>query len=201
MKKLITTEGFIVDKQLVRKLGKVGILLSYYIDCYNFYADESGVFYRSRSDIRLVTSISDNSQKTYEVQLTELGLIQVTDGGGNQANRIQLFPDNIILCKANLRDDNAKLRCDKAKLRHAHANLRCDTANLRVNERILTDERTEIITDVPTDTQFTDVKRWIMNNNVPTSSIINQQFPEFLNKFEGNKTILLILYDFSNRIL
>ena len=178
MKKLITTEGFIADKQLVRKLGKVGILLSYYIDCYNFYADESGVFYRSRSDIRLVTSISDNSQKTYEVQLTELGLIQVTDGGGNQANRIQLFPDNIILCKANLRDDNAKLRCDKAKLRHAHANLRCYTANLRVNERILTDERTEIITDVPTDTQFTDVKRWIMNNNVPTSSIINQQFPE-----------------------
>ena len=178
MKKLITTEGFIVDKQLVRKLGKVGILLSYYIDCYNFYADESGVFYRSRSDIRLVTSISDNSQKTYEVQLSELGLIHVTDGGGNQANSIQLFPDNIILCKANLRDDNAKLRCDKAKLRHAHANLRCDTANLRVNERILTDERTEIITDVPTDTQFTDVKRWIMNNNVPTSSIINQQFPE-----------------------
>ena len=147
MNTLITTEGFITDKQLVRKLGRAGILLSYYIDCYKFYADESGVFYRSRSDIRLDTTISDNSQKTYETQLTELGLIQVKDGGGNQANRIQLFPDNVILCKANLRDDNAKLRCDKAKLRHAHAKLRCGTANLLMNERIPTNELTEEITN------------------------------------------------------
>ena len=77
MNTLITTEGFITDKQLVRKLGKAGILLSYYIDCYKFYSDQAGIFYRSRSDIRLATAISNNSQSTYETQLTELDLIQV----------------------------------------------------------------------------------------------------------------------------
>jgi hypothetical protein len=196
MNTLITTEGFITDKQLVRKLGRAGILLSYYIDCYKFYADESGVFYRSRSDIRLDTTISDNSQKTYETQLTELGLIQVKDGGGNQANRIQLFPDNVILCKANLRDDNAKLRCDKAKLRHAHAKLRCGTANLLVNERIPTNELTEEITDVqltPYEPSITlshfDIKniQTLSSGAIATSSIYSKLSPEDVEYYKNFK--------------
>ena len=197
MLKQITTEGFIADKQLVRKLGKVGILLSYYIDCYNFYADESGVFYRSREQIYTATSICANSQDDYEEKLIELGLIIVTEAPKRgDANRITIFPENIILYRDNapdkLSDTRAKARVAHAKLSASHANLNdahaevsashaemsVAHANLRVNERIPTDERTEITTDVPTDTQLTDVKRWILNNNVPTSSIINQQFPK-----------------------
>jgi len=97
MNKLITTEGFITDKQLVRKLGKAGILLSYYIDCYKFYADESGVFYRSRSDIKNDTSISYESQQVYEKQLVKLELLEITYGNIAQSNRIKLHPESIIL--------------------------------------------------------------------------------------------------------
>jgi len=190
MLKQITTEGFIVDKQLVRKLGKVGILLSYYIDCYKFYADESGVFYRTREHIQMDTSISPNPQRRDEKKLIELGLIVVTEAPKRgDANRITIFPENIILYRDNApakwSDTRAKARAAHAKLSESHANGidvhangRIAHANWNGNERIPTDERTEITTDVPTDTQLTDVKRWIRNNNFPTSSIIHSQFPD-----------------------
>jgi len=174
MNKLITTEGFIADKQLIRKLGKVGILLSYYIDCYNFYTDESGVFYRSRVDTRNDTNISYEAQQAYEKKLVKLGLLDITYGNVAQSNRIKLHPESIIL----YRDAQTTSVVAQTKTFMAQTDLVDAQTISLVNERIPTDERTEITTDVPTDTQLTDVKRWILNNNVPTSSIINQQFPE-----------------------
>ena len=156
--KQITTEGFIVDKQLVRKLGKVGILLSYYIDCYNFYADESGVFYRSRPDVKNDTDISIQSQITYEKKLVELGLLDITYGNVAQSNRIKLHPESIILYRnTHPTLDVARPTLDVARpsLDVAHPSLDDAQTILDVNERIPTDERTERITDVPTDTQLT----------------------------------------------
>ncbi len=188
MNKLITTEGFIADKQLIRKLGKVGILLSYYIDCYNFYTDESGVFYRSRVDTRNDTNISYEAQQAYEKKLVKLGLLDITYGNVAQSNRIKLHPESIILYRdAQTTSVVAQTKTFMAQTTSVVAQTKTfmaqtdlvDTQTISlVNERIPTDERTEITTDVPTDTQLTDVKRWILNNNVPTSSIINQQFPE-----------------------
>jgi hypothetical protein len=186
MKKNITTEGFIVDKQLVRKLGKVGILLSYYIDCYNFYADESGVFYRSRFDVRNDTDVSIQSQITYEKKLIELGLLDITYGNVAQSNRIKLHPESIILyrnthptldvARPSLDDAQTILDVTRPSLDVARPTLDDAQTILDVNERIPTDERTEITTDVPTDTQLTSYEpsKLLSNTdirNVQTASL------------------------------
>jgi len=152
MKKNITTEGFIVDKQLVRKLGKVGILLSYYIDCYNFYADESGIFYRSRIDTRNDTTISYEAQQAYEKKLVELGLLDITYGNVAQSNRIKLHPESIILYRdtqttsvvaqtKTFMAQTTSVAAQTKKRVTQTTSVMAQTISL-VNERIPTDERT-----------------------------------------------------------
>jgi len=183
MLKQITTEGFIVDKQLVRKLGKVGILLSYYIDCYKFYADESGVFYRSRTDIRNDTTISYEAQQAYEKKLVELGLLDITYGNVAQSNRIKLHPESIILYRdaqttsvvAQTKTFTAQTISVMAQTKTFMAQTKTfDTqTNSLVSQRIPTDKRTERTTDAPTDTQLTPYEMGITLSFAEINNIKN----------------------------
>jgi delta 1-pyrroline-5-carboxylate dehydrogenase len=199
MNKLITTEGFITDKQLVRKLGKAGILLSYYIDCYKFYADESGVFYRSRSDIKNDTSISYESQQVYEKQLVKLELLEITYGNIAQSNRIKLHPESIILYRnaqtTSVAAQTTSVAAQTDSVAAQTTSVAAQTISL-VNERTPTNEPTEEITDVqliPYEPSITlshfDIKniQTLSSGAIATSSIYSKLSPEDVEYYKNFK--------------
>jgi hypothetical protein len=139
-----------------------------------------------KSQVQSKFEISDKKMDEYWKQLQQLELLtkhRTYNKKNPKDNCVWKFHKNVLtnIC-ANSKNAGSEIRLQQNALpaENTASVIAClPTTNgspTTNGETIMNDE---LITTRGTITNdITDVKRWILNNNVPTSSIIQQQFPE-----------------------
>lgn len=151
--KTINVTGYIVDEQLVSKLGKAGILLCYYINQHNFY-QVNGVFYKTRPAITQATTISLNAQLDYEQQLIKLGLLSVFTIKGDKANRFKLDIDAIeafMKTHSKSNDTRSKSNGTRSKRNDTHSKTNDTHSKSNMSQSNPIGETIKYTIDVPID--------------------------------------------------